>query len=162
MGQSQKFKPHKFFAYKGFWRFLLGIRTLSVRTIILPIWGVIWVILLGFRRRSMKEWSGGLRVFEVSQNGPQISNICNNKRVRYCPIRTLRTLRRTLHSLIVCLSLNWDNKRLLHVCDQGWSANEKYSLYDVICPNNDFTDASVVIFAFSDDGSYSRSTEIIE
>ena len=36
---------------------------------------------------------------------------------------------------------------------------KKDSLYDVIRSNNDFTEASVIVFAFGDDGSYSRSAE---
>ena len=35
----------------------------------------------------------------------------------------------------------------------------KNSHYDVIRSNNDFTEASVIVFAFGDDGSYSRSAE---
>ena len=56
----------------------------------------------GLQNEEHERMVWGLRVFEASQNGPQISNRCNNKRVRYRTIRTLRTL----HSLIVCLSLN--------------------------------------------------------
>ena len=36
---------------------------------------------------------------------------------------------------------------------------KKDSLYDVIRSNNDFTEASVIVFAFDDDRSYSRSAE---
>ena len=36
---------------------------------------------------------------------------------------------------------------------------KKDSLYDVIRSNNDFAEASVIVFAFGDDGSYSRSAE---
>ena len=34
---------------------------------------------------------------------------------------------------------------------------KKDSLYDVICSNNGFTEALVIVFAFGDDGSHSRS-----
>ena len=35
----------------------------------------------------------------------------------------------------------------------------KGSLYDVIRSNNDFRNASVIVFAFGDDGEYCRSLE---